>query len=162
MQKRGDNIRSRTYKRAQETILSIQQDITKPEDLTNKSGIGPTIMEKLKEYESTGTLALLEREKTNPENMLSDIYGVGPKKAKELVQQGITTIAQLREQQDKVLNDVQKNGLKYYEDILVKNEITPSDFTRRGYISNETNDNILLLSTVAAVIEEEVVIEEDG
>jgi hypothetical protein len=51
---------------------------------------------------------------------------------------------------------------KYYEDILVKNEITPSDFTRRGYISNETNDNILLLSTVAAVIEEEVVIEEDG
>lgn len=118
MQKRGDNIRSRTYKRAQETILSIQQDITKPEDLTNKSGIGPTIMEKLKEFESTGTLALLEREKENPENMLSDIYGVGPKKAKELVQQGITTIAQLREQQDKVLNDVQKTGLKYYEDIL--------------------------------------------
>ena len=118
MQKRGDNIRSRTYKRAQETILSIQQDITKPEDLMNKPGIGPTIMEKLKEYESTGTLQLLEREKNNPENLLSDIYGVGPKKAKELVQQGITTIAQLREQQDKVLNDVQKMGLKYYEDIL--------------------------------------------
>jgi NAD-dependent DNA ligase len=118
MQKRGDNIRSRTYKRAQETILSIQQDVKKPEDLMNKPGIGPTIMEKLKEYEATGTLALLEREKTNPENILSDIYGVGPKKAKELVQQGITTIAQLREQQDKVLNDVQKMGLKYYEDIL--------------------------------------------
>jgi len=118
MQKRGDNIRSRTYKRAQETILSIQQDVTKPEDLMNKPGIGPTIMEKLKEYESTGTLALLEREKTNPENILCDIYGVGPKKAKELVQQGITTIAQLREQQDKVLNDVQKAGLKNYEDIL--------------------------------------------
>jgi DNA polymerase beta len=118
MQKRGDNIRSRTYKRAQETILSIQQDITKPEDLANKAGIGPTIMEKLKEYDSTGTLQLLEREKNNPENLLSDIYGVGPKKAKELVQQGITTIAQLREQQDKVLNDVQKMGLKYYEHIL--------------------------------------------
>jgi NAD-dependent DNA ligase len=140
MQKRGDNIRSRTYKRAEETILSIQQDITKPEDLTNKPGIGPTIMEKLKEYESTGTLALLEREKTNPENMLSDIYGVGPKKAKELVQQGITTIAQLREQQDKVLNDVQKNGLKYYEDIL--KPIPREEIDEYNQVFNEVFDTI--------------------
>jgi len=50
---------------------------------------------------------------------------------------------------------------KYYENILVKNDITPSNFTRRGYIPEETNDNILLLSTVAAVIEEEEVIVEE-
>ena len=40
------------------------------------------------------------------------------KKAKELVNKHkITTIKELREKQDDVLNDVQK-GLKYYEDII--------------------------------------------
>lgn len=118
MQKRGDAVRSRTYKRAQETILAIQEDITKPQDLLNKPNIGKTIIEKLIEYDTTGTLQLLEREKNNPEHVLSDVYGVGPKKAKELVESGITTIEQLREQQDKLLNKVQKIGLQYYEDIL--------------------------------------------
>jgi NAD-dependent DNA ligase len=118
MQKRGDAIRSRTYKKAQETILAIQEDITKPQDLANKPNIGKTILEKLMEYDATGTLELLEREKNNPENILSDVYGIGPKKAKELVENGITSIGKLREQQDKVLNKVQKIGLKYYEDIL--------------------------------------------
>jgi DNA polymerase/3'-5' exonuclease PolX len=67
---------------------------------------------------NTGTLKILEREKNNPVNILGEIYGVGPKKAKELVEKGITTIEQLRERQDDVLNDIQKVGLKYYEDIL--------------------------------------------
>jgi DNA polymerase/3'-5' exonuclease PolX len=49
---------------------------------------------------------------------LGEIYGVGPKKAKELVDKGITTIEQLRGRSNEVLNDVQKVGLKYYEDIL--------------------------------------------
>jgi putative phage-type endonuclease len=120
MVKRGDNIRARVYRRAQETILSIPEDIYGPEDVAGKPGIGPTILEKLQTYEKTGTLNILEREKDNPENILSDVYGVGPKKAKELVAKGITTIAQLRERQSEVLNDVQRVGLKYYEDILEK------------------------------------------
>jgi len=120
MVKRGDNIRARVYRRAQESILAIQDDIYEPADLAGKPGIGPVILEKLKTYDETGTLDILEREKENPENILSDVYGVGPKKAKELVGKGITSIAQLRERQDEVLNDVQKVGLKYYEDILEK------------------------------------------
>uniref|UniRef100_A0A6C0JYL0 Uncharacterized protein n=1 Tax=viral metagenome TaxID=1070528 RepID=A0A6C0JYL0_9ZZZZ len=120
MVKRGDNIRARVYRRAQESILSIQDDIYEPADLAGKPGIGPVILEKLKTYDETGTLDILEREKENPENILSDVYGVGTKKAKELVGKGITSIAQLRERQDEVLNDVQKVGLKYYEDILEK------------------------------------------
>jgi DNA polymerase/3'-5' exonuclease PolX len=75
-------------------------------------------MEKMKEYVETGTLQLLEREKQNPENILSDVYGIGPQKAKELVQNGITNIDQLRDKQDNVLNKVQQIGLKYYDDIL--------------------------------------------
>ena len=46
------------------------------------------------------------------------MYGIGPKKAKELADMGLTSIKELRERKDELLNDVQKKGLKYYEDIL--------------------------------------------
>jgi len=118
MSKKGEQMKARAYKNAQETVMSFTTDIMDINELKGKPGIGETIMSKFKEYIQTGTLELLEREKDNPENILSDIYGVGPKKAKELVATGITTISELREKQDEVLNDKQKIGLRYYEDIL--------------------------------------------
>ena len=117
MLKQGEAFRAKAYQKAQETIISFNGDIKSPNDLKGKPGIGPTILEKLNEYNETGTLGILEREKANPVNILADVYGIGPKKAKELVDQGITSIAQLRETQD-LLNDIQKVGLRYYEDIL--------------------------------------------
>ena len=39
------------------------------------------------------------------------------KKAKELVDKGINTIDELRERQTELLNDIQRVGLKYYEQI---------------------------------------------
>ena len=117
MLKQGEPFRSRAYQKAQETIMAYPGDILSPNDLKGKPGIGSTIMEKLEEYVKTGTLAILEREKSNPVNILADVYGIGPKKAKELVDKGITTIEQLRKNQQ-LLNDVQKVGLKYYEDVL--------------------------------------------
>jgi NAD-dependent DNA ligase len=118
MLKQGEPFRARAYQKAQETLMAFPSDITSVEQLKGKPGIGSTILEKLNEYVTTGTLKILEREKNNPVNILGEIYGVGPKKAKELVEKGITTIEQLRERQDDVLNDIQKVGLKYYEDIL--------------------------------------------
>jgi NAD-dependent DNA ligase len=118
MLKQGEPFRARAYQKAQETIMQYNGDITSPAQLKGKPGIGDTIMEKLNEYVKTGTLRILEREKANPINIIGEVYGIGPKKAKELVDSGITTIAQLREKQDQVLNDTQKVGLKYYEDIL--------------------------------------------
>jgi NAD-dependent DNA ligase/DNA polymerase/3'-5' exonuclease PolX len=117
MLKHGEPFRARAYQKAQETMMSYPKDITSPKDLEGKPGIGSTIMEKLNEYCETGTLKVLEREKNNPVNILADVYGIGPKKAKELVDKGITTIAQLRDNQS-LLNDNQKVGVKYYEDIL--------------------------------------------
>lgn len=118
MMKQGQPFRGKAYQKAQETIMSYKDDIYSPDQLKGLPGIGPTIMEKLSEYVRTGTLQILEREKNNPVNILADIYGVGPKKAKELVEAGITNIAQLRSNADTLLNDTQKVGLKYYEDIL--------------------------------------------
>ena len=117
MLKQGEPFRARAYQKAQETIMAYPSDILSPNDLKGKPGIGETIMEKLNEYVQTGTLKILEREKNNPVNILAEVYGIGPKKAKDLVDQGITSIAQLRENQQ-LLNDIQKVGLQYYEDIL--------------------------------------------
>ena len=118
MNKTGEPMKARAYQKAEETLLGVNEEITDLSQLQGKPGIGPTIMEKMKEYVRTGTLTLLEREKANPMNILTEVYGIGPKKAKELVDKGITTIETLREQQNEVLNDVQKVGLKYFEDIL--------------------------------------------
>jgi DNA ligase (NAD+) len=117
MMKQGEPFRARAYKKAQETIMSYPGDILSPDQLKGLPNIGPVIMEKLIEYTNTGTLKILERERNNPANILADIYGVGPKKAAELVASGITSIDALRQNQDK-LNNVQKIGLHYYEDIL--------------------------------------------
>ena len=53
--------------------------------------------------------------------VFSDIYGIGPKMASKLADKNglnVSSISELRERQDELLNDVQKKGLKYYEDIL--------------------------------------------
>ena len=118
MNKNGEPFKARAYQKAEETIMSFDGSITDINQLKGKEGIGSTIMEKLKEYSETGTLKILEREKNNPINLLTEVYGIGFKKAKDLVEKKITTIEQLREKQNEVLNDVQKVGLKYFEDIL--------------------------------------------
>ena len=117
MLKQGEPFRARAYQKAQETIMSYTGDIMTPNDLKGMPGIGPTIMDKLNEYIETGTLKIIERERNNPVNILAEVYGIGPKKAKELVDNGITSISQLRENQH-MLNDIQRVGLQYYEDIL--------------------------------------------
>jgi len=118
MVKRGEPFRARAYQKAKETIQSFPQDILNPEVLKGKQNIGPTVMEKLNEYVKKGTLEIFESEKNNPINILSDVYGIGPVKAKELVEkEGIQSIEQLRKKQD-LLNEVQKIGLQFYEDVL--------------------------------------------
>lgn len=119
MLKQGEPFRARAYQKAQETIMAYPADILSPVELKGKPGIGQTIMEKFNEYVQTGTLSILEKEKNNPVNILAEVYGIGPKKAKELVEHGITSIAELRENQQ-LLNDTQKIGLQYYEDILTR------------------------------------------
>ena len=135
MLKNGEPFRSRAYQKAQETIMGYPTDIISPNDLKGKPGIGQTIMEKLNEYVETGTLEILEREKNNPVNILSEVYGIGPKKAKELVENGIRTISQLRENQQ-ILNDIQKVGLRFYEDILKR--IPRSEIEKYKILFNTT------------------------
>ncbi len=117
MSRKGEPFRARAYQKAQEAIINFPDSITDPKkQLKDISGIGKTIMTKLEEYVETGTLVALEKERANPANILAEIYGVGPKKAKELVAAGITTVDELRKNPE-LLNEKQKLGLKYFEDI---------------------------------------------
>ena len=118
MMKHGEQFRAKAYQKAQDSIMTYPSAIISLKQLEGLPGIGPTIMEKFKEYLETGTLRILEQEKTNPINILTDVYGIGPKKAEELVKVGVKTVAELRARQDELLNDIQKIGLEFYEDIL--------------------------------------------
>ena len=118
-----DFMRARAYNNAHETITTYVGDITSPEQLKGQKGIGNTIYQKLIDYKETGTLKVIERnksivEKKKAADVFSDIYGVGEKKAEELVDKGIKSITELEKRKDELLNDKQKIGLKYYSDIL--------------------------------------------
>ena len=119
MKKKGEFFRARAYTKAKEKLILYKKPITEVNQLKDIKGIGNTILNKLQEYVDTGTLQVLEKAKDNPVYLLTDVYGIGPKKANELVKKhNVKTIDELRDRQDELLNDVQKKGLKYYEDVL--------------------------------------------
>ena len=117
-QARGKVFEAQAYKNAAESIMAFPDDITTPDQVKDLPGIGKKIFIKFNQFLETGTVPVLERERGHPRYVFYKIYGVGPKKAMELVEKdNIKTIAQLRQHKD-LLNAKQKIGLKYYEDIL--------------------------------------------
>jgi len=117
--------KARAYAKVISQLKTHEGTITSYEDVKNIAGIGEKISKKIKEIMETGTLASAEKAKTlyniDALDALQNIYGVGPAKATELVKAGITSIAALREAvkaNPKLLNDKQKIGLTYYEDLL--------------------------------------------
>jgi NAD-dependent DNA ligase/predicted nucleotidyltransferase len=124
MQRQGEPFKSRAYQKAQETIMTFDGDIITADQLKGMPGIGDAIYRKLKEYTETGKIALLERERNNPMNVLTNIYGVGPKKAQSLIAMGLDSISKIQalpaDDVEKLFNANQKKGLEYYADINQK------------------------------------------
>ena len=115
---KGEGFRAVAYARAQEAVMLIQEDITSLDQLKGIRGIGKTILSKFKEFMETGKLRTLEKAKGNPLYLFAKIHGIGPKKAREVVEKHkITTLEELEVKKDDVLNDIQKKGLKYFYDI---------------------------------------------
>ena len=114
MLRKGEAFRSRAYQRAAHVLMKYDESEIPLSVVKSESGIGDTIYTKLCEYQKTGKISVLEREKAAPLIMLTNVYGIGPKKAKELIDMGIDTIDKLR-QHDNILNEKQQIGLQYYE-----------------------------------------------
>ncbi len=115
---RGKIFEARAYSKATEALVNYNKPIKSIEEIKHLKNIGTKIYKKFDEYLKTNTLSMLENAKNDPILLFYNVYGIGPKKAMELVEKDkITTIKELRQRED-LLNDKQKIGLKYYEDIL--------------------------------------------
>ena len=119
MLRKGEAFRSRAYQRASHVLMKYRDNEIKLTTLQKESGIGETIYTKLCEYQKTGKISALEREKSSPLLVLTNVYGIGPKKAKELIDMGLDTIDKLR-QNVNILNEKQQIGLQYYEPLQQK------------------------------------------
>ena len=116
----GEGFKASAYFRALKNIQDL--DEFTESSLNSVKGIGKSLTEKIMSIVNTGTCSAYEKIK-NTKDAKADflnISGVGPKKAKEIVEQGITSIEMLRNASNlnELLNDKQLIGLKYYEDIL--------------------------------------------
>jgi DNA polymerase beta len=116
---------ARAYAKVITQLKNYNGPITSYQDVQGINGIGEKIQKKIKEILETGVLASAEKAKElyniDALDAFQNIYGVGPAKATELIKAGYTSIPQLREavkKNPKLLNDKQKIGLKYYEDLL--------------------------------------------
>lgn len=117
----GEKFSALAYSKAIKELKKLDT-ITNEKDVEDLPGIGKQIKLKIKEIFETGELkAASEAKKDLSIDLYIDllnVYGIGPVKAKELIQKNkITSIANLRQNQD-LLNEKQKLGLKYYEDAL--------------------------------------------
>ena len=119
------NYKARAYENALTNLKNYNSEIINFEQVKDALKIQSktsSTLDKIKIYLETGTLDILEKEKNNPVFIFSKIYGVGPKKAQELVKKDFKTISDLRQLSEsdikKILNDKQIIGLKYYDEII--------------------------------------------
>lgn len=121
----GNNIKSMQYAKAVQSLeKSSLKNIKNSSELLHLPSIGKGIVNKIDEYIKTGKIKLLEEFKKNPlissSKELTSIFGIGPKKAKILIDKGIYGINDLKKAIKKniiKLTKQQKLGLKYYDDL---------------------------------------------
>ena len=115
--------------RAYATVLRALEAYAHPirtrEEIPAFQGVGEKIKKKMEEIVDTGRLETAEQAKAaysfDALACFESIYGVGPVKARELVQRGLRTITDLRVELHLVpdlLHEKQKAGLAYYEDLI--------------------------------------------
>jgi NAD-dependent DNA ligase/DNA polymerase/3'-5' exonuclease PolX len=119
--KEGEQFKARAFKTAYDTLAATRDNITSPRDLKGLAGFGPSVTAICTEYMQTGRVAVLEAFKQSPVNVFAEIYGIGPKMAAKLVEKdGIQTLDQLRAASGRLLNEKQRIGLEYYDDIKAR------------------------------------------
>ena len=118
----GGIFQVRAYDKVIKNIQVIKTPITYYEQVENIEGAGKNIKLKLKEIIETGNLKESTLTTTDIRKELLNVYGIGPAKAKTLVEEHkVKSIEDLRKKSDKdkkLLTEAQKIGLICYEDLL--------------------------------------------
>lgn len=117
--------KARAYQTVIQQLKAISGPITTFDQISHFKGLGEKIREKILEVFETGRLEVAERAKEvyslSAHDELQQVYGIGPTKAKALIDQGIRCVAELRcavKDDPSLLNDKQKIGLCYWEDLV--------------------------------------------
>lgn len=114
--------KARAYDNAIKSIQTSKIPISSVEDVSSLPGIGKSIRAKIDEIIRTGKLSGMRMQKSDFETMarhremslLTQIHGLGPKKATELYEKRIT-MRNIRDHTEE-LTSIQKKGLRYFED----------------------------------------------
>ena len=119
----GQTFKANSYKKVITGLKKLNSDIELTEyNIRSIKGVGDSLFLKINDILTTGTCSLYEKIKgiDDPRKTFLNIHGVGPKKAKELVDAGYKTIEDLRaiENKKEVFNDVQIMGLNHGGDLL--------------------------------------------
>uniref|UniRef100_A0A6C0BBN3 DNA-directed DNA polymerase n=1 Tax=viral metagenome TaxID=1070528 RepID=A0A6C0BBN3_9ZZZZ len=107
------------YQKAIQQLTAFPGEIASSKDVQHLPGLGTKILKKIDEIVETGSLAAAERAKADPAfgayELLLNVYGIGPSKAKALIEKGVTTLEKLALEP---LTPAQKLGVTYYHDFL--------------------------------------------
>jgi len=111
--------KAKAYDKVIDSIELYEHPIKSADDLRNIKGVGTKIADKIIEYLETGKMHAVERvledEKYILGKQLLGIYGIGPAKIGELLDT-VKSLDDLRNNES-LLNDKQRIGLKYYDDL---------------------------------------------
>lgn len=123
----GAKFKAIAYKKAIDALRRMDGPLRSLEDVRGIEGIGKKIEAKIADVLATGAMGAAERMKARTDvgafETLTAIHGIGPVRARELIADGITSIAALRaavRADPELLTDAAKLGLKYYEDGILR------------------------------------------
>jgi len=116
----GNQFKVKSYDKAI-NIIELQLEEVTLEGLRDIKGIGDRIMEKIKEFINTGKIKQIndinKDDKYILNKKLTNIYGIGPAKMKELITKINKFDDLYLEENKKLLNNKQQIGLKYFDDL---------------------------------------------
>ena len=112
----------KAYEKVIDSIELYDKNIETLEDIKQLKGVGKKIEDKIIEFLNTGNIEEVNNVINDHQyilgNKLKGIYGVGPAKITELMTK-INSFDELKEHPE-LLNDKQKIGLKYYDDLSLR------------------------------------------
>lgn len=111
------------YRKAAAVISKLPNRLKSGDEARKLDGVGDKIAKKIDEFINTGKLAKLEKIRNDDSstaiNELTRVAGIGPAKARELYDSGISSIDDLKTHPES-LTKGQKIGLKHFQDFELR------------------------------------------